>query len=100
MPALDRLARPLREHPARTALGILALVALYLIARHGLHDWAQRSVNGVIAGSYFALGAVGLTLVYGILRLTNFAHGDMLTFGAFIALWASVTVGLPFWLAV
>ena len=39
------------------------------------------------------LGAVGLTLVYGILKLVNFAHGDFLTFGAYIAYLVNVTWG-------
>jgi neutral amino acid transport system permease protein len=51
-------------------------------------------VNGVVSGSYFALGAVGLTLVYGILRLVNFAHGDFLTLGAYVAFLFNVTYGL------
>jgi neutral amino acid transport system permease protein len=42
--------------------------------------------NGLVFGSILALAAVGLSLVYGILRLSNFAHGDFLTFGAFAAL--------------
>ena len=51
----------------------------------GLQAFAQRSVNGIVSGSYFALGAIGLTLVYGDPKLVNFAQGDMLTFGAYIA---------------
>ena len=43
-------------------------------------------------GRNFALGAIGLTLVYGTLRFVNFAHGDLLTFGAYIAF--AVNVGL------
>ena len=54
------------------------------------------TLNGLVAGSYFALGAVGLTLVYGVLRLVNFAHGDLLTFGAYIALFLNVDVRVPF----
>jgi neutral amino acid transport system permease protein len=43
----------------------------------------------------YALGAVGLTLVYGILKLVNFAHGDFLTFGAYMAYLVNVTWGMP-----
>jgi neutral amino acid transport system permease protein len=89
--ALDAADR----HPARVALAILALIALALIAAYGIHDVAQRGVNGLVSGSYFALGAVGLTLVYGTLKLVNFAHGDLLTFGAYMAFLANVTWGLP-----
>ncbi len=58
------------------------------------------TVNGLVAGTYFSLGAVGLTLVYGVLRLVNFAHGDLLTFGAYVALWLSAGAGWPFAVAV
>ncbi len=43
------------------------------------------AVNGIVFGSILALAAIGLTLVYGILRLSNFAHGDLLTLGAYTA---------------
>jgi len=61
----------------------------------GLHDVAQAGLNGLTLGVVYALGAVGLTLVYGILKLVNFAHGDFLTFGAYIAYLANVTWGMP-----
>ena len=96
----ERVADVARRNPGRTALLIVGLVALYLIVKYSLHDWAQVSVNGMVSGSYFALGAVGLTLVYGILRLVNFAHGDMLTFGVYIAFLVSVTWGAPFFVGV
>ena len=89
----------LGAHPALTALALLALVAAVLLATDGLQALAQRTVNGLVSGSYFALGAVGLTLVYGTLRLVNFAHGDLLTFGAYVAFLANVTWGLPIVLA-
>jgi branched-subunit amino acid ABC-type transport system permease component len=85
LPALTRLAELMRRRPALTAAAILALLAAALIATHGLHDVAQTGLNGLSLGSIYALGAVGLTLVYGILKLVNFAHGDLLTFGAFMA---------------
>ena len=43
-------------------------------------------VYGIVLGSIIALGAIGLTLVYGILRFANFAHGDLMTAGAYVAL--------------
>jgi branched-chain amino acid transport system permease protein len=42
-------------------------------------------VNGTVIGSVYALGAIGVTLVFGILRFAHFAHGDMMTLGAFVA---------------
>ena len=87
------------EHPGRVAGAIVAAVALALVAGEGLDATAQQTVNGLISGSYFALGAVGLTLVYGILKLVNFAHGDMLTFGAYVAFLFNVSIGMPFLVA-
>ncbi|HEY9824239.1 MAG TPA: branched-chain amino acid ABC transporter permease [Stenomitos sp.] len=49
-------------------------------------ELAQLFVNGVAVGAIIALAAVGLTLTNGILRLPNFAHGDFLTLGAYLAL--------------
>jgi branched-chain amino acid transport system permease protein len=40
---------------------------------------------GAIIGSIYALGAIGVTLIFGILRFAHFAHGDMMTLGAFVA---------------
>ena len=45
----------------------------------------QLFVVGVIVGSIFALGALGLTLIYGVLKFGNFAHGDMMMMGAYVA---------------
>ena len=73
-----------------------ALILLVLIVFEGLHDVLQTSINGLSLGAIYALGAVGLTLVYGILKLVNFAQGDMLAFGGYIAYLANVTWGLPF----
>jgi len=43
-------------------------------------------VYGIVFGSIISLGAIGLTLVFGIIRFANFAHGDLMTTGAYIAL--------------
>lgn len=51
----------------------------------------QYVVNGVAFGAILALGAIGLSLVYGILGLSNFAHGDLLAFGAFMALYFGIS---------
>lgn len=51
----------------------------------GLDEIVQTSVNGLASGSIFALGAIGLSLVYGILKLVNFAHGDFMTLGGYAA---------------
>ncbi|NTV10332.1 MAG: branched-chain amino acid ABC transporter permease, partial [Zoogloea sp.] len=46
----------------------------------------QQLVNGLVVGSVYALVALGYTMVYGILGLINFAHGDVLMVGALVAL--------------
>ncbi|MGC1166968.1 MAG: branched-chain amino acid ABC transporter permease [Solirubrobacterales bacterium] len=84
-----------RERPALVAFGVLALMVLVLVGAEGLHDVAQTGLNGLTLGTIYALGAVGLTLVYGILRLVNFAHGDFLAFGAYMAYVVNITWGLP-----
>ncbi len=60
---------------------------------------AQLFVNGIAVGSIIALAAVGLTLTYGILRLSNFAHGDFMTLGAYLTLLANSTIGINIWLS-
>jgi len=50
------------------------------------------AINGLVLGSILALAAIGLTLVYGILNLSNFAHGDYLTLGAYSAFLFNVTL--------
>ncbi len=59
---------------------------------------AQLIVNGIAVGSIIALAAVGLTLTYGILRLSNFAHGDFLTLSAYLTLLLN-TSGINIWLS-
>jgi neutral amino acid transport system permease protein len=74
---------------------IVVNIALVLVLLHGLQPVSQRGLNGLSLGAIYALGAVGLTLVYGILKLVNFAHGDFLTFGAYMAYLVNVTWELP-----
>lgn len=64
----------------------LAAAAGTLALTEGPTELAQASINGVVAGNYYALGAVGLTLIFGVLRLVNFAHGEFLTLGAYLML--------------
>ena len=55
----------------------------------------QLVANGLVTGSVIALAAVGVSIVYGILRLVNFAYGDYMTFGAFMGVLFNVTLGVP-----
>ena len=61
---------------------------------------AQQIINGLNQGSIYALVAIGLTIVYGILRLINFAHGDLMMVGAYLALAIIVNTALPLGAAV
>jgi neutral amino acid transport system permease protein len=87
-------------YPQRTALAVLGLLVLTIVVTKGPHDTAQTGLNGLSLGSVYALGAVGLTLVYGILKLVNFAHGEFLTFGAYMAFIVNVSWGGPLVLAI
>ncbi|MFZ5586247.1 MAG: branched-chain amino acid ABC transporter permease [Thermodesulfobacteriota bacterium] len=60
-------------------------------------DALQQIINGLTLGSLYALIAIGYTMVYGILRLINFAHGDVLMVGCYIAWFGAVVFGLPWW---
>jgi len=63
----------------------------------------QNIINALQWGSFYALIALGYTLVYGVLTLINFAHGDVFMVGAYIAFFVSTfiltTLGLPGWVA-
>ena len=90
-----RVKDALSRRPWLGAVAVILVIFLALVAAKGLHDVAQTGLNGLTLGTIYALGAVGLTLVYGILRLVNFAHGDFLTFGAYMAYLVNVTWGAP-----
>src|SRR5574343_1935906 len=60
----------------------------------------QQIINGLVLGSMYALVALGYTMVYGIINLINFAHGEILMVGALVS-WTVATAladaGLPGW---
>lgn len=60
-------------------------------------NWAQVLFNSVVTGSLYLLGAVGLTLTYGLSQFPNFAHAEYLTLGAFIGYFVAgpLRLGLP-----
>ncbi|WAL62923.1 branched-chain amino acid ABC transporter permease [Thermocoleostomius sinensis] len=62
-------------------------------------QFLQLIINGIAVGSIIALAAVGLTLTYGILRLANFAHGDLMTLGAYFALVVNLS-GINIWISI
>lgn len=61
-------------------------------------NFPQLVFNGLAVGSVIALAAVGLTLTYGILRLSNFAHGDFMTLGAYFT-WLANLSGINIWIS-
>lgn len=67
-----------------------------------LDIFIQQVINGLNTGSIYALVAIGYTMVYGIIRLINFAHGEIMMFGAYFAFLFAVAipVQLPFLLIV
>lgn len=66
-------------------------------------DFIKQLINGLQIGSIYALVSLGYTMVYGIVKLINFAHGDIIMVGAYVAFMcvsALTSMGLPVYLAV
>ena len=58
-------------------------------------DFVSYLINGLSLGSVYAIIALGYTMVYGIAKMLNFAHGDVIMIGAYVALTCMTTAGLP-----
>jgi branched-chain amino acid transport system permease protein len=54
----------------------------------------QQTINALTIGAMYALIALGYTMVYGIIELINFAHGDVFMVGSFVTLWLLTTIGV------
>lgn len=59
-------------------------------------EFLQQVINGLSLGSIYALLAIGYTMVYGIIKLINFAHGEIYMIGAFIGFFVAINLGLGF----
>ena len=57
-------------------------------------------INGISLGSVYAIIALGYTMVYGIAKMLNFAHGDVIMIGAYVSFYATSLYGLPTWASV
>ena len=57
-------------------------------------DWVNAIVQGVLLGGLYALFAAGLSLIFGVMRLVNIAHGDLIVLAAFVALVVVQATGL------
>jgi branched-chain amino acid transport system permease protein len=91
VPGLEKYRLPL-------LVGAAVVVGLLLIYTVGDRDpgvITQSVVTGLLLGGVYALVSVGLTLIFGVLGVVNFAHGAMLTLSMFIVYWLTTSVGLP-----
>jgi len=59
----------------------------------------EDTINGILMGSIYGLTALGLTLIFGVLKVINFAHGSLLMVGMYVAYWAVALTGLHPYLA-
>ena len=62
-------------------------------------EFLQLTYNGIVLGSILALGAIGVTMIFGVLRFAHFAHGDLMSFGAYFTLTFVQLLHWPVWLA-
>ncbi|MBS3971518.1 MAG: branched-chain amino acid ABC transporter permease [Erysipelotrichia bacterium] len=62
-------------------------------------QFLQQIINGLSIGSVYALVALGYTMVYGIIKLINFAHGEIFMVGAYTAMVLITSFSVPLWLA-
>jgi branched-chain amino acid transport system permease protein len=80
---------------------LIGVLALFLLIINPIRDnpvlFIQQVVNGLQLGFVYALIALGYTMVYGIVRLINFAHGDVFMVGAFTSFFAIARLGLNTW---
>jgi branched-chain amino acid transport system permease protein len=73
------------------------LFALPLLAAASPGYIATQVFNGFVNGGFYALLALGLSIIFGMLRVVNFAHGVMYMLGAFVAYYGAQWFHLPFW---
>lgn len=64
----------------------------------GIQEFLQHLTNGISLGSLYALIAIGYTMVYGILRLINFAHGDIFMLGTYLTFYGILFTPIPWYL--
>jgi branched-chain amino acid transport system permease protein len=83
-------------------LALVGASALWLIVSQAVQNptlFIQNVLDGLKLGFVYALIALGYTMVYGIVRLINFAHGDVFMVGAFVSFYAVSRFGLHLWAA-
>ncbi|MBI3085953.1 MAG: branched-chain amino acid ABC transporter permease [candidate division NC10 bacterium] len=62
--------------------------------------YVQAIVNGFLVGGVYSLMALGLSLIFGVMRVINFAHGDMMVWGMYLSYWLFVTAGVDPYLSI
>lgn len=65
-----------------------------------MDQFLQHLVNTLVLGGTYALLGIGLTLIFGIMRVVNFAHGELYTFGAYFVYLAAVVLGFNFFISI
>ena len=63
-------------------------------------EFLSYLISGISLGSVYAIIALGYTMVYGIAKMLNFAHGDVIMVGGYVSLLAMTSLGLPTWAAI
>ena len=84
----------------RSFLGLLGCAAAYILVRNLIQTrslFLQIVISGLQLGFVYALIALGYTMVYGIVKLINFAHGDVFMVGAFVSFYAVSRFQLHVW---
>jgi len=97
---LHHRAKPSLAWIGQIFLAVLALGVLYLIISNLIQEpvlFAQIVLSGLQLGFVYAMIALGYTMVYGIVKLINFAHGDVFMVGAFVSYYAVTRFGLHRW---
>ncbi|MDQ3224709.1 MAG: branched-chain amino acid ABC transporter permease [Gemmatimonadota bacterium] len=90
-PGLDKFRLPLIVGAAV----VVGLVLIYTVGDREPGLVTQSVVTGLLLGGVYALVSVGLTLIFGVLGVVNFAHGAMLSLAMFIVYWLTTSIGLP-----
>jgi len=91
----ERTSLEIRVLEGATSAAIFALGEAAEVASDTLRRFLQSSINGLKFGLIIGMTSVGLSLIFGTTGLVNFAHGDLVTVGAFVAYFLNVPLGLP-----
>ena len=85
----DRVTAWISKHFAAVLLGMILVAILATYKQGGLDLMGQQLRNALVLGAIYALVAIGYTMVYGIIELINFAHGDVFAAAGFYAVFIS-----------